>query len=194
MDARIGRFHRLHPRCGRDRLNLRRRHRRDSRAGGKEYEQDDRERAKHGAAGLGRGWWREEGDVVNDKPLASRLQEKRHRNNGYYVTMNRLAGRSHSSEAASWIVLNLRPAVPAPRRDGSRCLRQLPPFRSLSSIHRIDDLAPRFAWRQPASQSPIFSASMNAACGISTLPNWRMRFLPSFCLSSSLRLRVTSPP
>ena len=39
-----------------------------------------------------------------------------------------------------------------------------------------------------------FSAAMNASCGISTLPNWRMRFLPSFCFSSSLRLRVTSPP
>ena len=75
MDARIGRLYRFHPRCGRDRLYLRRWHRRDSRAGGKEYEQDDRGRAKHGAAGLERGWWREEGDVVNDKPLASRLQE-----------------------------------------------------------------------------------------------------------------------
>ena len=38
------------------------------------------------------------------------------------------------------------------------------------------------------------SAAMNASCGMSTLPNWRMRFLPSFYLSSSLRLRVTSPP
>ena len=42
--------------------------------------------------------------------------------------------------------------------------------------------------------SPIFSAAMKADCGISTLPNWRMRFLPSFCFSRSLRLRVTSPP
>ena len=39
-----------------------------------------------------------------------------------------------------------------------------------------------------------FSAAMKASCGMSTLPNWRMRFLPSFCLSSSLRLRETSPP
>ena len=28
---------------------------------------------------------------------------------------------------------------------------------------------------------------MNASCGMSTLPNWRMRFLPSFCFSRSLR-------
>jgi len=26
------------------------------------------------------------------------------------------------------------------------------------------------------------------------LPNWRIRFLPSFCFSSSLRLREMSPP
>ena len=30
--------------------------------------------------------------------------------------------------------------------------------------------------------------------GISTWPNWRIFFLPFFCLSSSLRLRVMSPP
>jgi len=40
----------------------------------------------------------------------------------------------------------------------------------------------------------IFNAAMNASCGMSTLPNWRMRFLPSRCLSRSLRLRVASPP
>lgn len=42
--------------------------------------------------------------------------------------------------------------------------------------------------------SPIFSAARNALCGIVTLPISRMRFLPFFCLSSSLRLRETSPP
>ncbi len=40
----------------------------------------------------------------------------------------------------------------------------------------------------------IFNAEMNASCGISTLPNWRIFFLPAFCLSSSLRLRDASPP
>jgi phosphatidylethanolamine-binding protein (PEBP) family uncharacterized protein len=48
--------------------------------------------------------------------------------------------------------------------------------------------------RQRATHTSTFSAAMNASCGMSTLPNWRMRFLPSFCLSKSLRLRVTSPP
>ena len=47
---------------------------------------------------------------------------------------------------------------------------------------------------EPAAQLSILSASMKAACGISTLPNWRIRFLPAFCFSNSLRLRVASPP
>src|SRR5437588_862394 len=38
------------------------------------------------------------------------------------------------------------------------------------------------------------STAMKASCGISTLPTRLRRFLPSFCFSSSLRLRVTSPP
>src|SRR5262249_19293771 len=46
----------------------------------------------------------------------------------------------------------------------------------------------------PGAHTSTLSAAMNASCGISTLPNWRMRFLPSFCFSRSLRLRVTSPP
>ena len=33
-----------------------------------------------------------------------------------------------------------------------------------------------------------------ASCGISTLPTCFIRFLPAFCFSSSLRLRVMSPP
>ncbi len=40
----------------------------------------------------------------------------------------------------------------------------------------------------------IFSAEINASCGISTFPNWRIFFLPAFCLSRSLRFRVASPP
>ena len=47
---------------------------------------------------------------------------------------------------------------------------------------------------QGAYPSPIFSAAMKASCGISTLPNSRIFFLPFFCFSKSLRLRVASPP
>jgi hypothetical protein len=42
--------------------------------------------------------------------------------------------------------------------------------------------------------SSILSAAMKASCGISTLPNWRIRFLPAFCFSSSFFFRVASPP
>ena len=40
----------------------------------------------------------------------------------------------------------------------------------------------------------IFKAAMKASCGISTLPNSRIFFLPAFCFSSSLRFLVMSPP
>ena len=38
------------------------------------------------------------------------------------------------------------------------------------------------------------STARNASCGISTDPTDFMRFLPSFCFSSSLRFREMSPP
>jgi hypothetical protein len=56
----------------------------------------------------------------------------------------------------------------------------------LESIGRRDSPNP--------DQASIFSAARNADCGISTLPNWRIRFLPSFCFSSSFRFREISPP
>ena len=40
----------------------------------------------------------------------------------------------------------------------------------------------------------VDSAATNASCGTSTRPIVFIRFLPSFCFSSSLRLRVMSPP
>ena len=42
--------------------------------------------------------------------------------------------------------------------------------------------------------SPTCRAERKASCGSSTLPMRFMRFLPSFCFSRSLRLRVMSPP
>jgi len=48
--------------------------------------------------------------------------------------------------------------------------------------------------RYSLSSVPTFSTARKASCGISTRPTRFMRFLPSFCFSSSLRLRVMSPP
>ena len=45
-----------------------------------------------------------------------------------------------------------------------------------------------------AAQLSTLRAAMKASCGISTLPNCRIFFLPSFCFSRSLRLRLMSPP
>ena len=50
-------------------------------------------------------------------------------------------------------------------------------------------------WRKrPADYSSNLSTAMNASDGTDTVPNVRMRFLPSFCFSSSFFLRVMSPP
>ncbi len=45
-----------------------------------------------------------------------------------------------------------------------------------------------------AQSSPRRRAEMNASWGTSTRPMFFIRFFPSFCFSSSLRLRVMSPP
>ena len=54
----------------------------------------------------------------------------------------------------------------------------------------------RRRWRDIERQepSPVRSTARKASWGISTLPTRFMRCLPSFCFSSSLRLRVMSPP
>ena len=44
------------------------------------------------------------------------------------------------------------------------------------------------------SSSPIFRTARKASWGTSTEPTCFIRFLPFFCFSSSLLLRVTSPP
>src|SRR3954467_6244706 len=53
------------------------------------------------------------------------------------------------------------------------------------------DPAPHFL---EAVDSFVESAATNASWGTSTRPTIFIRFLPSFCFSSSFRLRVMSPP
>ena len=48
--------------------------------------------------------------------------------------------------------------------------------------------------RAAVGQSSGSKTDMNAFCGIATLPTIFIRFLPSFCFSSSFRFRVMSPP
>ncbi len=40
----------------------------------------------------------------------------------------------------------------------------------------------------------VFKISIKTSLGTSTVPIWRMRFLPSFCFSRSFFFRVMSPP
>jgi len=61
-----------------------------------------------------------------------------------------------------------------------------PPASAEPQRGRVDPMSDR--------QSSTFKTAMKASCGISTLPMDFMRFLPSFCFSSSFRLRVMSPP
>ena len=61
-----------------------------------------------------------------------------------------------------------------------------------SKYSRATDFLNGFHAHSPSV--PIFSTARNASCGISTLPTRFMRFFPSFCFSSSLRLREMSPP
>ena len=53
---------------------------------------------------------------------------------------------------------------------------------------------PRSSIRDLSSQSPVLSTLMKASWGMLTLPKSFIFFLPSFCFSNNLRLRVMSPP
>jgi len=75
---------------------------------------------------------------------------------------------------------------PRPKQESRHSHRSFPPAIANS---RARALAPC-----SYSPSPTLSTAKNASWGISTRPMRFMRFLPSFCFSSSLRLRVMSPP
>ena len=48
--------------------------------------------------------------------------------------------------------------------------------------------------RKTQEPTSDLSTAIKADCGISTAPTTIIFFLPAFCFSSSLRLRVMSPP
>ena len=72
----------------------------------------------------------------------------------------------------------------------ARATHQDPSFVTTES----DSCKSRALVRARPTQVSSFKMARNASCGTSTLPTDFMRFLPSFCFSSSLRLRLMSPP
>ncbi len=74
------------------------------------------------------------------------------------------------------------PGTPVPRRPwaaGHRVVRATRRERYFFGLSEADS---------------VDSAATKASCGTSTRPMVFMRFLPSFCFSSSLRFREMSPP
>jgi prevent-host-death family protein len=60
---------------------------------------------------------------------------------------------------------------------------------------RVESRGPYWQAQSFSSLDPLtLNTARNASCGISTRPTRFMRRLPSFCFSSSLRLREISPP
>jgi hypothetical protein len=70
----------------------------------------------------------------------------------------------------------------------------IPGWRAVAGRAAYGRTAVATGGRRSGQLSPMRRAAMKADCGMSTWPNWRIRFLPSFCFSNSLRFLVTSPP
>ena len=98
-----------------------------------------------------------------------------------------------------------KPLVLQPCAEGGRdrSRRFLAPPRVLAdkrAITTTDGAAPSPAARRYRLlmplwfSSPVSSTARNAFCGMSTWPIDFIRFLPSFCFSHNLRLRLMSPP
>ncbi len=84
-------------------------------------------------------------------------------------------------------------AAPPCRRVGAQAARHAIGQKRRRPLDPVQ-LAGQGGVRVGQFSSPIRSAAMKASCGIWTDPYSRIRFLPSFCLSSSFFLRLMSPP
>ena len=93
-----------------------------------------------------------------------------------------------------------RPTATRPRRVGNRrdysCAWKTEHWRRDARLPRpaVAALCRVLRYFFFPSSSPVSSTARNAFCGMSTWPIDFIRFLPSFCFSQSLRLRVMSPP
>ena len=101
--------------------------------------------------------------------------------------------RSHASRAPSRLQLPLvEHLVDQPRQrvdEPTHCRSRREPR---PSRHPVASTTAYFLAFSAGSE--VLRAAMKASCGTSTRPTIFIRFLPSFCFSSSLRLRVMSPP
>ena len=88
------------------------------------------------------------------------------------------------------------PAGPRPGGDRGRPVggHRRGAGRQLSEYHSILDCGQKSCSRGSTRQSSSLSAETKASWGTSTRPMFFIFFFPSFCFSSSLRLRVMSPP
>ena len=113
---------------------------------------------------------------------------------------SRIAWRSSSSSrSSSYSLISSTTATRTPFSSVTNCLA-FGIFLALSRVYARPNHASRqrrSRMLQHHSSSPVdvtFRTARKASCGMSTWPTRFMRFLPSFCFSRSLRLRVMSPP
>ncbi len=111
------------------------------------------------------------------------------------LAMSNLEQPQRERQAADWNAGDVRHGMWRRRRFTlfSPCLINILGNILHATVQARRKLGPDFEGG-PVGQLSIFRALMNASCGMSTRPNWRIFFLPAFCLSRSLRLRVMSPP
>lgn len=98
--------------------------------------------------------------------------------------------RSSAVKAAIMLIVSIHQRLPDPFPD----LRNLPGRQMPMSCKESRDLFGIGTAVRGLHHESIFRTARNASLGTCTVPNWRIRFFPSFCFSSSFFFRVISPP